>query len=165
MRKILIERRKELWSLDVTVSTTAYDSLASTEFYYFLLLLYKIFCLFPLLPSANACINTSKLSFLKANNKYIYRVSRKFLPIAFVQIERNKLSRKILYYFAIFALVNKILITQRLPILILTNFLIKYYQLYRKTARDKKYLFSSHRTLRIFYQLHFFILQREKIRY
>jgi len=40
-------------------------------------------------------------------------------------------------------------------ILVFNNFLLKYYQLYIKTARDKNHLFSSHRTLRIF--LEFFI--------
>jgi len=37
---------------------------------------------------------------------------RKFLPIAFVQIERTKLSRKILYHFAMLAIVNEILIVK-----------------------------------------------------
>ena len=37
---------------------------------------------------------------------------RKFLPIAFVQIERTKLSRKVLYHFAMLAIVNEILIVK-----------------------------------------------------
>jgi len=37
--------------------------------------------------------------------------------------------------------------------LVFNNFLFKYYQLYRKTARDKNHLFSSHRTLRIFFRI------------
>jgi len=61
-----------------------------------------------------------------------------------------ELSRKVLYHFAIFAIVNKILITKHCQILILNNFLLKYYQLYRKAARDKNHLFSSHKVLRIF---------------
>ena len=60
--------------------------------------------------------------------------------VNFVYIERIKLSRKVFYHFAIFAVVNKILITNKL----------KYYQLYRKIARDKNHLFSSHKVLRIF---------------
>jgi len=60
----------------------------------------------------------------------VCRMSRKFLPIAFV-IEWTKLSWKV-YYFAIFAIV-KILITKNCQIF-LNNFLLKYHQLYRKTA-------------------------------
>ena len=99
----------------------------------------------------------------------LYRLSRKFLPIAFVQIERTKLSRKVLYHFAIFVIVNKILIIKNCQILILNNFLLKYYQFYRKTAKDKNHLFFSHRTLKIFSEffinflvLHFFIFTNMK---
>ena len=93
-------------------------------------------------------------------NIKIHRVSHKFWPIAFVYIERTKLSRKVFYHFAIFAIVNKILITKNCQILIsIINFLLEYHQLYSKTARKKNHLFSSHRivfsqkSLRIFYQL------------
>ena len=66
-----------------------------------------------------------------------------------------KLKRKVLYHFAIFAIVNKILIAKNCRKLVFNNFVLKYYQFYRKTTRDKNYLFFSHRTLRIF--LEFFI--------
>ena len=66
------------------------------------------------------------------------------------QVERVKLSRKVLYYFAIFAIVNEILITKNRQKQVFNNFLLEYYQLYRKIARDKNYLPSSHRALRIF---------------
>jgi len=61
-------------------------------------------------------------------------------------------SQKVL--FAIFALINKItknlLITKNCRILVFNNFLLKFHQLYRKTARDKNCLFFSHKVLRIF---------------
>ena len=55
--------------------------------------------------------------------------------------------------FAIFTIVNKILITKNCRILIFNNFLFKYYHqiLYKKkTAIDKNCLFSFHRVLKIF---------------
>ena len=61
-----------------------------------------------------------------------------------------KLKRKIFYYFAIFVIINKILIAKNCRKLVFNNFLLKYYQLCRKTARDENYLFFSHRTLWIF---------------
>ena len=67
-----------------------------------------------------------------------------------VQVERVKLSRKVLYHFAIFAIVNEILITKNRQKLVFNNFLLEYYQPYRKIARDKNCLLSSHRALRIF---------------
>ena len=66
-----------------------------------------------------------------------------------IGIEWTKLRRKVLYYFAIFAIVNKILITKNCRELTFNHFLFKY-QLYKKTARDKNCLFSSHKILRIF---------------
>ena len=66
------------------------------------------------------------------------------------QIGRTKLRWKVLYHFAIFAIVNKILIAKNCRKLVFTNFLPKYYHLYRKTIRDENCLFSSHRTLRTF---------------
>ena len=47
------------------------------------------------------------------------------------QVERAKLSRKVLYHFAIFIIVNKILITKNRRKLVFNNFLLEYYQLYR----------------------------------
>ena len=79
-----------------------------------------------------------------------WKMSRNFLSSAFVQKERTKLNRKILYRFTIFTMINEILITKNYRILIFNNFLLKYYQLYRKTVRDKNYLFSSHRALKFF---------------
>ena len=67
-----------------------------------------------------------------------------------VLVQRTKLSRKVFYYFAIFAIVNKILITKDRRILVFNNFLLKYYHFYRKIASDKNYLFSSYKVLRIF---------------
>jgi len=64
--------------------------------------------------------------------------------------EWTKLRRKVLYYFAILAIVNKILIAKNYRKLIFNHFLLKYYQFYRKTIRDKNCLFSSYRALRIF---------------
>ena len=66
------------------------------------------------------------------------------------QAERIKLSRKVLYHFAIFAIVNKILITKNCQKLVFNNFLLKYYQLYRKIAKNKNCLFFSYRTLKFF---------------
>ena len=68
------------------------------------------------------------------------------------------MSRKVIYHFAIFVVVNRILITKNHRILVFNNFLLKYCQLYRKIARDKNCLFSSRRALNkiffwIFYQL------------
>jgi len=62
--------------------------------------------------------------------------------------EPTKLSRKILYHFAIFAIIifNQILIIKNRRILVFNNFLLKYYQLYRKTS-NKNCLFSFHRFL------------------
>jgi len=92
-----------------------------------------------------------------------------YIPKVFANrfcVERTKLSRKVLYHFAIFAVVNKILIIKNCQILVLNNFLLKYYQLYRKTPRDKNHLFSSHRTLRIFSEFFstafFYFYQHEK---
>ena len=65
------------------------------------------------------------------------------------QVEWIKLSRKVIYHFAVYAIVNEILITKNCQILVLNNFLLKYYQLYRKAARDKNHLFS-YKILRIF---------------
>jgi len=64
--------------------------------------------------------------------------------------EWTKLRRKVLYYFAILAIVNKTLIAKNYRKLIFNHFLFKYYQFYRKTVRDKNCLFSSYRALRIF---------------
>ena len=76
---------------------------------------------------------------------------------------------KFLYYFAIFAIVNKTLIIKNCQILaILNNFLLKYYQLYRKAARDKNHLFSSHKVLRIFSEFFntvFFHVKNRKMQY
>ena len=44
----------------------------------------------------------------------LYRMSLKFDITHPEQVERIKLSRKVLYHFAIFAMVNEILITKRL---------------------------------------------------
>jgi len=38
---------------------------------------------------------------------------------------------------------HKLLITKNCQILVLNNFLLKYYQLYKNAARDKNHLFSS----------------------
>ena len=69
------------------------------------------------------------------------------------QVERAKLNRKIFYHFAIFIMINEILITKNRKILIFNNFLLKYYHLYRKTARDKNCLFFSYKVLRIFFRI------------
>jgi len=45
------------------------------------------------------------------------------------------------------------LIAKNCQKLVFNNFLLKYYQLYRKTARDKYCLFFSHRVLRIFLEV------------
>ncbi|KYQ58877.1 hypothetical protein ALC60_02032 [Trachymyrmex zeteki] len=71
----------------------------------------------------------------------VYRVSKNDCQISCTLIERTKLIRKFIYHFAIFALVNKIL-----KLKIIEWFLIRHYQLYRKTS-DKNCLFSSHRVL------------------
>jgi len=65
---------------------------------------------------------------------------------------------KSLYHLTIFVIINKILNTKNRRMLIFSNFLLKYYQLYRKTASDKNCLFSSHRVLRIFSVPHFLML-------
>ena len=65
-------------------------------------------------------------------------------------VEWTKLRRKVLYHFAIFAIVDKILIIKNCRKLVFNNFILKYYKLYRKITRDKNCLFSSHRALRIF---------------
>ena len=59
----------------------------------------------------------------------------------------DQIEKKVLYHFTIFAIVNKILIAKNCRKLVFNNFLLKYNQLYRKTARDKNCLFSSHRIL------------------
>jgi len=46
----------------------------------------------------------------------------------------------------------------------LNNFLLKYYQLYRKAARDKNHLFSSHKVLKIFSEFFKYFLMLVKIR-
>ena len=80
-----------------------------------------------------------------------------------------KLKRKVLYHFAIFAIVNKILIAKNCHKLIFINFVLKYYQFYRKTTRDKNYLFSSRRALRIFLEffntVFFHFGKNEKMQY
>ena len=63
--------------------------------------------------------------------------------------EWTKLRRKVLYHFAILAIINMILIAKNCRKLIFNNFLLKYCELYRKTVRDKNCL-SSHKGLRIF---------------
>jgi len=65
-------------------------------------------------------------------------------------VERTKLRRKVFYHFAIFAVINKILIAKNCRKLVFNNFLFKYYQFYRNIERDKNCLFPSHRILRIF---------------
>ena len=67
-----------------------------------------------------------------------------------MQVEQTKLSQKVFYHFAIFAIVNKILITKNYWKLIFNHFSLKYYQVYRKTARDKNCLVSSYRTQNFF---------------
>jgi len=62
---------------------------------------------------------------------------------------------------SIFAIVNKILITKNCRKLIFNKFLLKYYQLHRKTARDKNCLCFFHKTLRIFSE--FFINLKQMI--
>ena len=76
-------------------------------------------------------------------------MSRKFWSITFVDRADQTETKNPVYHFAIFIIVNKILITKNCQILVLNHFLLKY-QLYRKTARDKNHLFSSHKVLRIF---------------
>ena len=78
------------------------------------------------------------------------------------------MSRKFLYHFAIFALIDKILIIKNCRILVFNNFFLKFYQLNRKNVRDRNYLFSPRRTLRIFSEffinflvLHFFFIYTE----
>ena len=80
---------------------------------------------------------------------YLYRVSHNSSDNARGQMERNKLSRKVLYHFAIFAIANKIF-SKNCWILVFNNFFLKYYQLYRKTARNENYLFSFHKVLKFF---------------
>ena len=65
-------------------------------------------------------------------------------------IRGDILRRFFLYHFAIFAIVNEILIIENRQKLVFNNFLLGYYQPYRKIARDKNCLLSSHRALRIF---------------
>ena len=72
-----------------------------------------------------------------------YRVSGKFWQSARVYIKRSKLNQKVLYHFAIFAIVNEILIIKNRWILVYNNFVLKYYQLYRKITKDKNCLFFS----------------------
>ena len=80
----------------------------------------------------------------------IYRVSQNNCQI-FGQINWTKLNRKVIYHFAIFTIVNiKISTIKNCWTLVFNNFLLKYYQFYRKIAINKNYLFSFHRTLRIF---------------
>ena len=66
-------------------------------------------------------------------------MSGEILAIIHRKVDGTKLSRKVLYYFIIFATVNKII--KNCLILIFNNFLLKYYQLYRKTVRDKNCCF------------------------
>jgi len=54
------------------------------------------------------------------------------------EAEWIKLRRKVLYQFS---KVNKILIAKNCRKLVFNNFLLKYCQLYRKTARDKNYFY------------------------
>jgi len=75
-----------------------------------------------------------------------------------IEIERIKLSRKVLYHFAIFAIINKVSIIKNHWMLVFNNF-FKYYQLYRKIARDKNCFFSSHKALRIFSEFFILVLQ------
>ena len=65
-----------------------------------------------------------------------------------MEIEWTKLRRKVLYHFAIFAIVNKILIAKNCRKLIFNNFLLKYCQFYRKTFLRNS--FFSHKILWIF---------------
>jgi len=67
-----------------------------------------------------------------------------------IEAEWIKLRKNVLYHFVIFAIVNKILIVKSCRKLVFNNFLFKYYQLYKKNARDENCLLSFHRTLRIF---------------
>jgi len=50
-----------------------------------------------------------------------------------MRAERAKLRRKVLYHLAI---INKILIDKNCRKLLFNNFLLEYYQLYKKTTRD-----------------------------
>ena len=80
----------------------------------------------------------------------IYRVSQTKEIIDRGHFERVNLSPKVLYHFAIFAIVNEILITKNRRKLVFNNFVLEYYQFYRKIARDKNCLLSFHRAPRIF---------------
>ncbi|KYN39567.1 hypothetical protein ALC56_06061 [Trachymyrmex septentrionalis] len=75
----------------------------------------------------------------------VYSVSQNDRQIFCALIEQTKLSRKVIYHFAIFA-VSKILIIKNRRILVFNNFLLKQYQLYRKT-NDKYCFFFFHRFL------------------
>ena len=90
------------------------------------------------------CVCIYKCSKKKSIIFAVYRVFGNSTDNACEQIERIKLSRKVPYYFAIFAIVYKILIIKNCRILVFNNFFLKYYQLYKKTSRNKNYLFSSH---------------------
>jgi len=82
---------------------------------------------------------------------YFWCTGCSVIPTTLVgQVERTEVIVNLLRFFAIFTIINKILISKNCQILIFNNFFLKYYQLYRKTARDKNCLFSSHGTLRIF---------------
>jgi len=59
------------------------------------------------------------------------------------------LNRKVLYHFAIFTIVNKILIIKNCRILVLNNFFTQILSTLQKNCKRQK-TFSSHRTLRIF---------------
>ena len=72
------------------------------------------------------------------------------LAIIYRKVDGIKPNRKILYHFAIFVIINKTLIIKYRWILSFNNVLFKYYQLYRKSVRDKNCLFSSHKVLKIF---------------
>jgi len=64
--------------------------------------------------------------------RLVYRMSQNDRQIFCALIERTKLNRKVIYHFAICAIVNKILITKNHRILAFNNFLFKHYQ-QRKT--------------------------------
>jgi len=89
----------------------------------------------------------------------IYKITRKSkgrytgCPVSFCQAllceKRTKLSRKVLYHFAIFAMINEILIIKIAKYWFSIIFYSNTTNFTKKTARDKKCLFSSHKVLRI----------------
>ncbi|KYN29393.1 hypothetical protein ALC57_01176, partial [Trachymyrmex cornetzi] len=66
--------------------------------------------------------------------RLVYRLSQNDCQIFCVLIERTKLSRRVLYHFAIFAIV-KMLITKNRLILAFNNFLLKHYQNFKKNIK------------------------------